>query len=51
MRSNPCKNCPVRKVGCHSWCPYYKEFKQRLNEISKKRRLANLFTGKASVFK
>ena len=28
----PCLDCPDRKVGCHSECPKYAEFKREVDE-------------------
>ena len=33
----PCKDCPDRKIGCHSECEHYKLFKELQTEISAKK--------------
>lgn len=30
-----CKNCTIRKVGCHANCPDYKEFRRKLDALNK----------------
>ena len=35
--SAPCKDCPDRKVGCHSSCQKYKDFKKVLIADNRKR--------------
>lgn len=32
----PCKNCNDRKVGCHSVCDRYIQFKEYMDDIHKK---------------
>ena len=32
MSANPCFNCTDRKVGCHSNCKDYKDFKDEREE-------------------
>lgn len=35
----PCKNCPDRKIGCHSKCNKYSQFrKERDEELDRKRK-------------
>lgn len=38
MLNPPCKNCPDRRVGCHSVCEGYLKFKTERDEIIKRRR-------------
>lgn len=38
MLNPPCKNCPDRRVGCHSVCERYLEFKTKRDRIIAKRR-------------
>ncbi len=33
----PCKGCKDRYLGCHDRCPKYLTFKDKVNEIKKKR--------------
>ena len=35
--SNPCKDCKDRKLGCHSKCDKYSEFKNKIEEIKEER--------------
>lgn len=37
MAGADCYNCKERKLGCHSTCKSYLEFKQRLAKIKKKK--------------
>lgn len=37
----PCYKCSDRKLGCHSTCDKYKEFKERIEDWHKKRALAH----------
>lgn len=37
MIKSPCKDCPNRKVGCHSDCAHYIQFKQTNDELNRKR--------------
>lgn len=40
--NSPCKkDCPDRKVGCHSKCPKYKEYAEYRKFISEERHKAN----------
>ena len=34
---SPCKDCPDRVLGCHGTCERYAAFKQRLEEMYKRR--------------
>jgi ribosomal protein S4 len=36
MNKAPCKDCPDRKVGCHSTCKKYLAFRQERIELNKK---------------
>lgn len=36
MVSSPCKGCIEREPHCHSVCPYYKEFKEKLEEDNRR---------------
>lgn len=38
MIKSPCKGCENRCIGCHSVCSKYAEFKQEMDEQSRKRR-------------
>ena len=31
MKNSPCNHCPLRFVGCHSYCKEYKDWK---NEVA-----------------
>lgn len=33
----PCKDCKDRYLGCHDRCPKYLSFKEKVNEVKKKR--------------
>ena len=35
----PCKDCPKRKLGCHSDCADYAEFRQDIDYSHKQRRI------------
>lgn len=35
---NPCRDCPNRKVGCHTKCEAYKEFKEKLSTLRRNQR-------------
>jgi len=37
MRHAPCKDCPDRKVDCHSECEKYKQFSEERKSISRMR--------------
>lgn len=37
---NKCLDCKNRKVGCHSTCIHYKEFKEKVDRDNRKRRAA-----------
>ena len=48
---NPCQFCTDRREGCHSNCPRYKAFRERMDEVNQKKerdRVADgvLITGK-----
>lgn len=34
---NSCINCKYRKIGCHSKCDSYKEYKEKIEQINKNR--------------
>lgn len=34
----PCKNCPYRAVGCHSYCEPFKAFRVSVEEANQRRR-------------
>ena len=34
---SPCRNCEERKLGCHSGCKRYLEFKKEVEEIRKQK--------------
>lgn len=34
----PCKNCPYRAVGCHSYCEPFKAFRASVEEANQRRR-------------
>lgn len=34
----PCKNCPYRAIGCHSYCGPYKQYKQGKAQEGQRRR-------------
>ena len=34
MNKAPCKDCPDRKVGCHSTCEKYLEFRKERDELN-----------------
>ena len=38
MNENPCKDCEVRFVGCHSYCDDYKEWKRVFDHEKKQRK-------------
>lgn len=38
---NSCRDCADRKVGCHSTCEKYKQFRAKLDEINEKRHKEN----------
>jgi hypothetical protein len=31
----PCKDCPNRKVGCHSTCEKYLDYRKEVDKINK----------------
>lgn len=31
----PCKDCPDRKVGCHSTCQRYLDFRKEVDRVNK----------------
>lgn len=33
---SPCQDCTERRVGCHSKCLKYKEFRKKNSELKKK---------------
>lgn len=35
---SPCKDCEFRTAGCHDTCQVYKDYKDRIAELKKKRR-------------
>lgn len=35
---SPCWHCEDRKVGCHSRCRRYKEYREKYDELNKKER-------------
>ena len=35
----PCKDCPNREVGCHAKCPRYSEYRAKVEEKLKARKL------------
>ena len=42
MLKLPCsKVCPDRRVGCHSSCPKYKDFRDELDRINARRKAEN----------
>ncbi len=36
----PCKDCQNRQVGCHAGCAPYAEFRSRVDEFNRQRRIA-----------
>lgn len=38
----PCKNCDERFIGCHDSCDAYIYYKQKLLEISERRKADNI---------
>ena len=39
----PCKDCPDRKLGCHSKCEKYKEYKLANDAHNKETRLSKMY--------
>lgn len=39
MKYVGCLNCPVRRIGCHSKCKKYAEYKEKLEIIRKNRQM------------
>lgn len=37
MERGPCLGCSMRFVGCHSSCVKYKDYRQKLDVINKRR--------------
>lgn len=37
----PCKDCELRKPGCHPRCPAYKEYERKISEYKKVRNITN----------
>lgn len=37
MKTQVCKNCDTRAVGCHCSCEKYHEYKQELRQIAERR--------------
>lgn len=48
--NSPCRNCDIRKVGCHITCLSYKEFRAKIDKANKKkqkdREVMNAFIAK-----
>lgn len=42
---SPCWNCAVRKLGCQANCEKYFTYKQRQEEINKRRQVSNMLNG------
>ena len=38
MKTNGCYNCINRKVGCHSECKEYQQYKSTLEKIKEKKK-------------
>lgn len=36
-KTNCCYNCKIRKLGCHSKCAEYAEFRKELNRINERK--------------
>lgn len=46
----PCKpDCPVRKVGCHSWCPQYAEYREAVEKAQCERDKNRIFSDYCSA--
>lgn len=41
--NNDCKRCEYREINCHANCKSYKEFKEKLKNIKKKREEGYIF--------
>lgn len=39
-----CKDCPDRKILCHSTCEKYKKYREEIEYANKQRQLKNMFT-------
>jgi hypothetical protein len=42
MRNSCCRECTDRKIGCHSKCERYKQFREEIELIHKNKRLEHL---------
>ena len=42
MKTDTCRECTKRHVGCHSTCQDYIKFRQELDEVNKKIRKERL---------
>lgn len=40
--NSPCKECPDRKIGCHSKCEKYLKYRAKYDEINNKVRMYKL---------
>ena len=40
IKETPCRFCDNRKVGCHSNCDLYKEWKEELSQYNEKIRIS-----------
>ena len=49
IRDNPCKDCSNRKIGCHSKCNLYKEFKEKLEELRTKERGYKIYRSSKTI--
>lgn len=39
-----CKDCPDRKILCHSTCEKYKKYREEIEYANKQRQLKGMFT-------
>ena len=49
LKDNPCYNCTERRVGCHSKCDKYKEFKEKLAELRDKEKFFRTYRAARTV--
>lgn len=48
-KDNPCFDCKDRKIGCHSKCIKYQEFKKKLEELRTKERGYKLYRSSKTI--
>ena len=49
LKNNPCYKCTERKVGCHTKCDKYKEFKEKLSELRDKERVFRTYRSARTI--